>query len=68
MEWVLLVVGFAVACILLLLFVRTSAQDADEEALQEAKQATPEELEEVLHPKPKTKDEVEAENDMYEDK
>ena len=52
----------------LILLSRSGAQDMDEDAAKEATDATPAELDRALHPPPKTKEEIEEENEYYAEK
>ena len=68
MNIVFLAIGACVFIFVLVAVMRSSPQDADEDATQEAKLASAKELDEALHPPPKTQEEIEEENEMYEDK
>ncbi len=68
MNIIFLAIGACVFIFVLVAVMKSSPQDADEEAAQEAKHASPEELDHALHPSPKTPEGVADENEMYEDK
>ena len=65
MPWI--VIGVLIVAILfgLVVLSRSGAQEMDEDAMQEAAEAPPVELEQALHPPPKTKEEIEEENEFY---
>lgn len=63
--WIWIGVGVVVVIYLLLWLSRPGPKDMDEEAMHEAAEASPEELEHVLHPPPKTKEQIEEENEYY---
>ena len=65
MKWIAIVVVLLVVIFVLIILSRSAPQDYDEEAIEEAKNATPEELDHILHPPPKSAEEIEEENEMY---
>ena len=66
--WILLGVAVVVGIFVLLIFSRSGPQEMDEDVMREAAKAPPEELERALHPPPKTKEEIEEENELYAEK
>ncbi len=68
MSWILIGMFIFVGMVLLIIFSRAGSRDIDEEASKEATQASPEELNRALHPPQKTKEEVEIDNDLYEER
>ena len=68
MKWILIGTVVLFCIYMLIVFARAGAKDIDEEATEEAHYASQKELARALHPPPKTKEEIEEENEMYEDK
>ena len=65
MMWIFIGVLSLTILFALVVLSRSGAQNMDEDATQEAADAPPEELEQALHPPPKTKEEIEEENELY---
>ncbi len=66
--WILIGVVIVVIVFALIAFSGSSLRSIDAEATKEARHASDAQLDKVLHPPPKTAEEVEEDNQLYEER
>ena len=65
MTWIIGIIVVTVGIVVILILSRSGPQEMDEDVKQEVADASEAELQQALHPPPKTKEEIEAENELY---